>query len=162
MNTLPTLFICHLHVSHFAHGTGKHVLCVADVKNCSIDWDSLPFTDLTFHVTDCFSISSLQCDCGLLRRLTLIWVIFRHSRVLEIHEPTGPQACLSTNPRITTPRIHESTIHEFTNPQSTNPRIHESIYPQIHKSTSQSYYLGVPPTPHCMLPTAFCTLYQKH
>ena len=41
-------------------------------QECSIDWDSLPFTDLTFHVTDCFSISSLQCDCGLLRRLTLI------------------------------------------------------------------------------------------
>ena len=31
----------------------------------------------------------------------------------------------------------------------------------IYESTSQSSYLGVPPTPHCMLPTVFCTLYQK-
>ena len=56
-------------------------------------------------------------------------------------------------------RIHES-IHGFTSLQSTNPQIYESINPRIHKSMSKSSYLGVPPTPHCVLPTAFCTLYQ--
>ena len=166
-------------------------MCVADVRICSIDWDSFPFTDLTFHVADFFSISSLQCDYGLLRRLTLIWVIFRHSRIsqgprihrstdLPIHESTNHDP---TNPRnyprihkhlhlahhaqgkgktcgvLHLSRIHES-IHGFTSPQSTNPQIYESINPRIHKSMSQSSYLGVPPTPHCMLPTAFCTLYQ--
>ena len=60
------------------------------------------------------------------------------------------------------PRIHESMIYEFTTLQSTNLRIHESINPRIHESTSQSSYLGVPPTPHCVLPTAFCTLYQNY
>ena len=89
---------------------GKHVMCVADVKICSIDWDSFPFTDLTFHVADCFSISSLQCDCGLLRRLTLIWVIFRHSRV---QESTNPQVHRLAHPRIYESRLHESTNHSL-------------------------------------------------
>ena len=44
--------------------------------------------------------------------------------------------------------------------KSKNPQVHEFAYPEIYESTSQSSYLGVPPTPHCMLPTAFCTLYQ--
>ena len=72
-------------------------------QNYSIDWDGLPFTDFTFHVIDCFSISSLQCDCGLLRGLTLIWVIFRLSQI-------------SRNPRIhrsTDLPIHRSTNHEL-------------------------------------------------
>ena len=84
----------------------------------------------------------------------------------RIHESTSPRIHESMNPRSTNPQIHESTnprIHESTNPQiheSTNPRIHEPTNPRIHESTSQSSYLGVPLTPHCMLPTAFCTLYQ--
>ena len=45
--------------------------------------------------------------------------------------------------------------------KSTNPQIHEFASPYIYKSTSQSSYFGVPPTPHCMLPTAFFTLYQE-
>ena len=75
-------------------------------QNYSIDWDGLPFTDFTFHVIDCFSISSLQCDCGLLRRLTLIWVIFRLSRVSRnprIHRSTDLPIHSSTNPRVNRP-----------------------------------------------------------
>ena len=250
-------------------------MSVAGVRICSIDWDSFPFTDLTVHVAVFFSISSFQCDYGLLRRLTLVWVIFRHSRIsqgpqihrstdLPIHEstnhdPTNPliyprihkhlhlahhaqgkgKTCgvlhlsriyqsihgftspQSTNPQIyesIIPRhlrisqgpriyrstdlpIHESMNHDPTNPliyprihkhlhlahhaqgkgktcgvlrlsrihesiygftslQSTNPQIYKSINPRIHKSMSKSSYLGVPPSPHCVLPTAFCTLYQ--
>ena len=107
----------------------------------------------------------------LFRHFSVIWSIKETDTDLSnfqaftnFTKSTKPQVHGLAYPRIheiTTPRIHESTIHEFTNPQSTNPRIHESINPQIHESTSQSSYLGVPPTPHCMLPTAFCTLYQR-
>jgi len=55
------------------------------------------------------------------------------------------------NPRIYL-RIHKPSIHEST--------IYKSINPRVHKSMSKSSYLGVPPSPHCVLPTAFCTLYQ--
>ena len=75
---------------------------------------------------------------------------------------TGPRTCLSTIPWITS--------HESMNPRSTNPHIHsptnlrnhESTSPRIHGSSSQSSYLGVPPIQHCVLPTAFCTLHQRH
>jgi hypothetical protein len=89
-------------------------MSVAGVRICSIDWDSFPFTDLTFHVADFFSISSFQCDYGLLRRLTLVWVIFRHSRISQ-----GPWIHRSTDLS-----FHESTNHDPMSPL---------IYPRIHK-----------------------------
>ena len=129
MNTFSTLFF--LPLAHFTFCAWKGEACAVCCRcqNYSIDWEGLPFTDFTFHVIDCFSISSLQCDCGLLRRLTLIWVIFRLSQVSQ-----NPQ-----NNRSTDLPIHESTksrVHESTNPRSTNPQIHESTNPRVHYTTN--------------------------
>ena len=101
---LHTAF-CLLHISLFAQGSEEYAV-YCRCQNCSIDWDGSPFTDFTFHVIDCFSISSLQCGCGLLRRLTLIWVIFRLSRVSRnprIHRSTNLPIHRSTNPRVNRP-----------------------------------------------------------
>ena len=98
---------CLLHVSLFAQGKEGTYAVYCRCQNFSIDWDGSLFTDFTFHVIDCFSISSLQLLWSI-KRLTLIWVIFRLSRISrdpQFHRSTNLPVHRSTNRRVNRPTL---------------------------------------------------------
>ena len=98
---------CLLHVSHFAQGRGGTYAVYCRCQNFSIDWDGSLFTDFTFHVIDCFSISSLQ----------LLWSIKKTDTDLSDF-----QAFTSFT------RSTISQIHEFASPWITNRRVNRPIW----------------------------------